>query len=72
MKALKKIPAVLLVTAVILTAIFLAGRYGWKLGGFRDCLQHPRAAPLRISGLSEKRSAAMVRGECGLDRLFLI
>ena len=37
MKALKKIPAVLLVTAVILTAIFLAGRYGWKLGGFRAC-----------------------------------
>ena len=37
MKALKKILTVLLVIAVILTAIFLAGRYGWKLGGFRAC-----------------------------------
>lgn len=26
-----------LVIAVILTAIFLAGRYGWKLGGFGAC-----------------------------------
>ena len=23
--------------AVILTAVFLAGRYGWRLGGFRAC-----------------------------------
>ena len=37
MKALKRILTVLLVIAVILTAIFLAGRYGWKLGGFRAC-----------------------------------
>lgn len=37
MKAWKRILTVLLVTAVILTAIFLAGRYGWKLGGFRAC-----------------------------------
>lgn len=37
MKALKKTLAVLLVIAVILMAIFLAGRYGWKLGGFRAC-----------------------------------
>lgn len=37
MKALKKILTVLLVIAVILTAIFLAGRYVWKLGGFRAC-----------------------------------
>lgn len=27
----------LLAAAVILTGIFLAGRYGWKLGGFRAC-----------------------------------
>lgn len=32
MKALKKGLIVLLVIVVILTAIFLAGRYGWKLG----------------------------------------
>lgn len=37
MKALKKLLTVLLVIAVILTGIFLAGRYGWKLGGFRAC-----------------------------------
>ena len=37
MKALKRILTVLLVIAVIMTAIFLAGRYGWKLGGFRAC-----------------------------------
>lgn len=37
MNALKKILTVLLAIAVILTAVFLAGRYGWKLGGFRAC-----------------------------------
>ena len=37
MKALKKTVMVLLVILVILTVIFLAGRYGWKLGGFRAC-----------------------------------
>ena len=37
MKALKRVLTVLLVIVVILTAIFLAGRYGWKLGGFRAC-----------------------------------
>lgn len=37
MKTLKKILTVLLAVAVILTAVFLVGRYGWKLGGFRAC-----------------------------------
>ena len=37
MKALKKTRTVLLVIAVILTVVFLAGRYGWKLGGFDAC-----------------------------------
>ena len=37
MKALKKTLTVLLSIAVILTAVFLAGRYGWKLCGFRAC-----------------------------------
>ena len=37
MKALKKVLTVLLIIAVVLTAAFLAGRYGWKLGGFRAC-----------------------------------
>ena len=37
MKAWKRILTVLLVITGILTAIILAGRYGWKLGGFRAC-----------------------------------
>ena len=37
MKIFKRILTVLLVIAVMLTAVFLAGRYGWKLGGFRAC-----------------------------------
>ena len=37
MKALKKTVMVLIAILVILTVIFLAGRYGWKLGGFRAC-----------------------------------
>ena len=37
MKALKKTLTVLAVIAAVLLAIFLAGRYGWKLGGFRAC-----------------------------------
>ena len=34
MKAMKRI---LIVLAVALAAIFFAGRYGWKVGGFRAC-----------------------------------
>ena len=37
MKAVKRTLTVLAVLAVVLLAIFLAGRYGWKLGGFRAC-----------------------------------
>ena len=37
MKAVKRTLSVLAILAVILLAIFLAGRYGWKLGGFRAC-----------------------------------
>ena len=37
MKSLKKVFIVLLTIVVVLTAAFLAGRYGWKLGGFRAC-----------------------------------
>lgn len=37
MKPLKRILAILLAIAVIFAAIFFAGRYGWKLGGFRAC-----------------------------------
>ena len=37
MKTLKKTVTVPMVIAVVLTAFFLAGRYGWKLGGFHAC-----------------------------------
>ena len=37
MKALKRMLTVPLAIAVVLIAIFLAGRYGWKLGGFGAC-----------------------------------
>ena len=37
MKAWKRIGTVLGILAVILTAVFLVGRYGWKLGGFGAC-----------------------------------
>lgn len=37
MPYLKRGLIVLLSIAVILTAVFLAGRYGWRLGGFRAC-----------------------------------
>lgn len=37
MKSWKKVLIVLLVLVVLLAAVFLAGRYGWKLFGFRAC-----------------------------------
>ena len=37
MKALKRVLTVLLAIIVILASVFFAGRYGWKLFGFRAC-----------------------------------
>ena len=37
MKSLKRMLTVPLTIVVVLIAIFLAGRYGWKLGGFGAC-----------------------------------
>ena len=37
MKTLKRVLIILLVIAGVVTAIFIAGRYGWKLGGFNAC-----------------------------------
>lgn len=37
MKLLKKILAILLCTVLLLIAVFLIGRYGWKLLGFHTC-----------------------------------
>lgn len=37
MKLLKTIRTILLCMAVFLLAVFLVGRYGWKIGGFRVC-----------------------------------
>ena len=37
MKAIKKTWMLLVLIAAVLLVVFLAGRYGWKLGGFRAC-----------------------------------
>jgi len=37
MKLLKKILIILLCAAAISAAVFMVGRYGWKLGGFNTC-----------------------------------
>lgn len=37
MKLIKKILATILTVAVLLIAVFLLGRYGWKLFGFSAC-----------------------------------
>ena len=37
MKLLKKILIILLCIAAMLVAVFMVGRYGWKLGGFNAC-----------------------------------
>lgn len=37
MKLMKRIFVILLCMAALLSAVFLIGRYGWKLGGFRVC-----------------------------------
>ena len=37
MKMFRKIVAGLLTAAILLMAVFLAGRYGWKALGFRAC-----------------------------------
>ena len=37
LKEWKRIVIALAVVAAILAAVFLAGRYGWKLLGFRTC-----------------------------------
>lgn len=37
MKIIKRIVTALLCIAILLSAIFLIGRYGWRLGGFRVC-----------------------------------
>lgn len=37
MKLLGRVFLILLIAAILLTGVFLAGRYGWKLLGFRAC-----------------------------------
>ena len=37
METLKRSLTVVLAVAAVLAAVFLAGRYGWKLSGFRAC-----------------------------------
>ena len=49
MKSLKRMLTVPLTIAVVLIAIFLAGRYGWKLGGFGAC-QGAGITSVEVSG----------------------
>lgn len=37
MKQIKRVFGTLLCIAVLLLAVFMIGRYGWRLGGFRAC-----------------------------------
>lgn len=51
MKLLKKILTILLCAAALLLAVFLIGRYGWKLVGFRAC----ESAGIRQVNVEEKQ-----------------
>ena len=37
MKFIKTVIITLLVMAILFTGVFMAGRYGWKVFGFRAC-----------------------------------
>lgn len=50
MRTMKKTLTVLIVIAVILAAIFIVGRYGWKLVGFRAC----QGAGINLVEVSER------------------
>lgn len=50
-KAVKKILTVPAIIAAVLLAIFLVGRYGWKLGGFRAC-QSAGLTSVEVNGKS--------------------
>ena len=39
MKKLKRILTILLMILVVITTVFLVGRFGWKLAGFQACQQ---------------------------------
>ena len=58
MKAPKRGWLIPLIAAVVLAAVFFAGRYGWKLGGFRAC----QSAGITSVEVSEK--AVHITGFC--------
>ena len=58
MKNCKKTIIILLTVAVLLIAIFVAGRYGWKLMGFRAC----RGAGIESVEVSE--NTVKIKGFC--------
>ena len=58
MKNCKKTIIILLTVAVLLIAIFVAGRYGWKLMGFRAC----RGAGIESVEVSE--NTVKIKGLC--------
>ena len=85
MKALKRMLTVPLTIAVVLIAIFLAGRYGWKLGGFGAC-QGAGIEAVEVSGqkhavglgrfrlrghvYSDTRGRGCDAGRCGRDAVY--
>ena len=60
MQYLKRGLIVLLSIAVILTAVFLAGRYGWRLGGFCAC-QGAGISTVEVSEKSVRVSPVSIR-----------
>lgn len=68
MKTLKRILIILLAVVVTLTAIFLAGRYGWKLGGFSAC-QGAGIDSVKVTGnavhMTEFYPGSFPEGFCG-------
>lgn len=58
MKNCKKTIMILLTVAVLLIAVFVAGRYGWKLMGFRAC----RGAGIESVEVSE--NTVKIKGFC--------
>ena len=56
MKLSKKILIILLCIAAMLVAVFMVGRYGWKLGGFNAC------EPAGIEQVNMEEDHVRIRG----------
>ena len=56
MKFIKTVIITLLVMAILFTGIFMAGRYGWKVFGFRACEE------AAITSVDVSESAVTIKG----------